>query len=293
MASRDVQRVYETLNEAILHLAESLFLHAHNKTDKDSRNLLNAPQYLFVSTTAAKAFPKLMESMLISAYKTYLPGHVANKWKDHSPQYNNDRSHNLKGQFGSMRRIIVAVTSIVSWIIQMIFAAIFAYIPLSIQKFILRVLQPFIATGILYAWWYALTGYRSIVVIGSCLGLLFVYLLYQHRKFKKRRQNRLLSILPLVNALDEKEQEHKEKTDSHADKNTTLLTKQFNESAQDTGESKQKSEQGHPACTVIDEEDFDEDASSSAILSMDNALPSSFSMSDSSSDSSSNSSFSQ
>jgi hypothetical protein len=204
MASRDVQRVYETLNEAILHLAESLFVHSYNNT---SASILNAPQYLFVSTTVSKAFPKLMESMLISAYRTYLPGHVASKWKGHEIQQENDRGDALSF---NVWRLLVWVASVLSWIVQMVFAAIFAYTPLSIQKFILRVLQPFIATGVLYAWWYALTGYRSIVAIGSCLGLLFIYLLYQHRKFQNRRQNRLLSILPLVNALDEKEQEKRD-----------------------------------------------------------------------------------
>jgi hypothetical protein len=148
-----------------------------------------------------------MESMLISAYRTYLPGHVASKWKGHDLQQENDRGDALSF---NVWRLFVWVASVLSWIVQMVFAAIFAYTPLSIQKVILRVLQPFIATGVLYAWWYALTDYRSILVIGSCLGLLFIYLLYQHRKFQKRRQNRLLSILPLVNALDEKEQENRD-----------------------------------------------------------------------------------
>jgi hypothetical protein len=215
MASRDVQRVYETLNEAILHLAESLFVHAHNRAGEERQNVLNAPEYLFVSTTVSKAFPKLMESMLISAYRTYLPGHVASKWKSHGFRFENDR----RGECSvNISRILIWLVYVLSWIVQMVFAAIFAYTPLSIQKFILRVLQPFIATGVLYAWWYALTDYRSILVIGICLGLLFIYLLYQHRKFQKRRQNRLLSILPLVNALDEKEQEQRDQlNETHAE----------------------------------------------------------------------------
>ena len=41
---------------------------------------LNAPDYLFVSTNVAKAFPSLMESLIIRSYRTYLPGECAKWW---------------------------------------------------------------------------------------------------------------------------------------------------------------------------------------------------------------------
>ena len=42
--------------------------------------LIDAPQYLFVSTKLANAFPLLPESSIISAYHNHLPGQIGNKW---------------------------------------------------------------------------------------------------------------------------------------------------------------------------------------------------------------------
>lgn len=42
---------------------------------------LNAPDYLFVSTRLANAFPNLLESMVVRSYFTYSPGELSKKWK--------------------------------------------------------------------------------------------------------------------------------------------------------------------------------------------------------------------
>eukprot|EP01037_Dinobryon_pediforme_P022829 gene22829-biopygen13772 len=47
----------------------------------DQRDSLNAPDYLFVSTQAAKAFPHLMESSIICLHRSYLPGESAKQWQ--------------------------------------------------------------------------------------------------------------------------------------------------------------------------------------------------------------------
>ena len=43
--------------------------------------LLNAPDYLFVSTNVARAFPSLMEALIIQSYLTPLPGESAKQWR--------------------------------------------------------------------------------------------------------------------------------------------------------------------------------------------------------------------
>jgi hypothetical protein len=204
-ASRDVQRVYETLNEAILHLAQSLSVH-HQRAGEEQQHdtyrncVLNAPQYLFVSTNVAKAFPKLMESMLISAYKTYLPGHVASKWKRHDHGDDVKRIRISRGQ--SMLNVgwkeLVWVASALSFIVRILFINTLAYTPLELQRFILRVMQPFIASGMLFACWYILADYLLLFVCVVGLLVILACLLYQHHLFLKYRRNQLRSITPWV-----------------------------------------------------------------------------------------------
>jgi hypothetical protein len=43
--------------------------------------LLNAPEYLFVSTQLANAFPNLLESMVVRSYFSFSPGELSKKWR--------------------------------------------------------------------------------------------------------------------------------------------------------------------------------------------------------------------
>ena len=42
--------------------------------------LLNAPEYLFVSTRVAAAYPQLLEAIIVRAFESHLPGQLAIKW---------------------------------------------------------------------------------------------------------------------------------------------------------------------------------------------------------------------
>jgi hypothetical protein len=65
--------------------------------EEDSRYFLNAPEYLFVSTNIAKAYPELMESMIVLSYHNHLPGELAKKWRIGS----NLRIHRQQQQQGT------------------------------------------------------------------------------------------------------------------------------------------------------------------------------------------------
>ena len=73
LVSDEVRRVGESLTEVIRNLCSN--------ADPDSNIFLSAPDYLFVSTNVAKKFPMLMESILVQAYTTHLPGELARKWQ--------------------------------------------------------------------------------------------------------------------------------------------------------------------------------------------------------------------
>ena len=72
LVSSEVQRVNSILSDTIMNLCC-----AHD----DDRNLvLDATEYLFISTNLAKSYPDLMESVLILSYHTHLPGEISKKW---------------------------------------------------------------------------------------------------------------------------------------------------------------------------------------------------------------------
>jgi len=73
LVSDEVRRVGDSLTEVIHNLCSN--------AETDSNMFLNAPDYLFVSTNVAKKFPMLMESILVQAYTTHLPGELARKWQ--------------------------------------------------------------------------------------------------------------------------------------------------------------------------------------------------------------------
>jgi len=58
---------------------------SHHLSSKDTTpSLINAPEYLFVSTKVAKSFPYLMESIFVRTFITHLPGECSKLWMDRS-----------------------------------------------------------------------------------------------------------------------------------------------------------------------------------------------------------------
>ena len=75
MVSRaEIEKVREVLQSCIRKLCESpsTVLSQHSGQSK----VVDAPQYFFVSMNVAKAFPMLMESMMVLSYHSHLPGEI-------------------------------------------------------------------------------------------------------------------------------------------------------------------------------------------------------------------------
>ena len=73
LVSSEVRRVGDDIVEVVHQMCSGEKL--------QTEYFLNAPDYLFVSTNVAKKFPDLMESILVQAYTTHLPGELARKWQ--------------------------------------------------------------------------------------------------------------------------------------------------------------------------------------------------------------------
>ena len=73
LVSGEVAEVAALLKETITTLCI--------KDKAETQCLLQAPEYLFVSTRVASAFPDLLESIVIRTYESYLPGQLSRKWR--------------------------------------------------------------------------------------------------------------------------------------------------------------------------------------------------------------------
>jgi hypothetical protein len=93
---------------------------------------------------------------------------------------------------------LVWLASALRFIVWVVFVNTLAYTPLELQRFILRVMQPFIASGMLFACWYILADYLLLFVCVVGLLVILACLLYQHHLFLKHRRSQLRSITPWV-----------------------------------------------------------------------------------------------
>ena len=80
LVAEEVQAANEMVVETVDKLLDGAATSLGPQADL-TRSLLNAPDYLFVSTNVAKAFPELIESAIISEYSTFLPGNIASSWQ--------------------------------------------------------------------------------------------------------------------------------------------------------------------------------------------------------------------
>ena len=77
LASREVVAAHRVLMDLVAQFCKAGSLHAV----RDNSCVLNSPDFLFVSTNVAKAFPSFMESIIIQSHYSYLPGESATMWR--------------------------------------------------------------------------------------------------------------------------------------------------------------------------------------------------------------------
>lgn len=76
LVTDEVRSVVVAISDTITKLCMTT---TYNDEDA-ARYFLNAPDYLFLSTNVAKAYPNLLESMIVLSYNSHLPGEICKKW---------------------------------------------------------------------------------------------------------------------------------------------------------------------------------------------------------------------
>jgi hypothetical protein len=88
LVTDEVQAVYNKLVDTVHTLFGGII---NNRVDNSKSTmaqkqtnsrlqLLNAPEFFFVSHKMATAFPSLVESMIVQSYRSHLPGEISKKW---------------------------------------------------------------------------------------------------------------------------------------------------------------------------------------------------------------------
>lgn len=149
LVSSEVRGVGESVIEVVQHLCAN--------GSMESEMFLNAPEYLFVSTNVAKKFPHLMESILVQAYVSHLPGELAKTW--HEVTMARMNRHQTVGR--------VAILASVLATLQYLGTA-----PFIIHRMFIRLVQPFVLSGLVLLWSLVITDSVSIGVTCGLLVLL-------------------------------------------------------------------------------------------------------------------------
>jgi len=129
LVSNEVRTVGDSIMEIVQQLCSNGLAH--------SDLFLNAPDYLFVSTNVAKAFPNVMESILVQTYCSHLPGELSKTW-----------------QVGSIARIrrrqnLRNTTLLASILVGLQYIG---TAPFIFHRMFVRFVQPFVFSGLVLLW---------------------------------------------------------------------------------------------------------------------------------------------
>jgi len=145
----------------------------------NTKYFLNAPAFLFVSTNVCTHFPKIMESIVVKAYFSHLPGEMlSRKWRFNSSTLDPTRS-----SFLSLRTLTVFTT--LFGLLKLMGSAPFIY-----QRAVIRLTQPLFVTGAMYVFIKYITANMVGISVTVLLVVALASCLYwrSHRRFVNELQ---------------------------------------------------------------------------------------------------------
>lgn len=169
LVSGEVQRAYEILQQTIAHLHDSAFY-------DNTAICLNAAEYLFVSHRIAADYPHLVESTIVRAYSSHLPGQLGRVWQAAVQQ----QKAQVTRSTWAARLAQLSKYFVMSLLVQLA-----AYAPLHVQRTFMRVLEPMLLSGLTLAFFYLLHNPLLIVAFGVFVLLLLALLLWDYYRVRK------------------------------------------------------------------------------------------------------------
>ncbi len=178
MSKTAIDRIHNTLQLCIDSLCNQHSVGSGSHNSSDEGNIVDAPNYLFVSTKLAHEFPAMMESLMILSYHSTLPGEIGKKW--HARNIPDDRKfqeHKIYGYIGEVMRKLWTSASTIYLLILMNFIA---TAPLPVQKMVIRLMEPIILGGMAFIWlfisqtWFGIFLF-SVFCLIICIGVVYRY----------------------------------------------------------------------------------------------------------------------
>jgi hypothetical protein len=150
---------------------------------------LNAPDYLFVSTNVARAFPSLMESLIVQSYRTPLPGESAKQWR--MSRWQRFLSHIQTPSRGNIFLRLSTTVSMTAWALLEYGAT----APFLLQKMFVRFCQPFLVSGIVLAFYLVIRSplYITLFFLSAMSAISYA----NRRRLAKLAARRLMAVTPL------------------------------------------------------------------------------------------------
>ncbi len=150
---------------------------------------MNAPDYLFVSTNVARAFPSLMESLIVQSYRTPLPGESAKQWR--MSRWQRFLYHIQTARRGNIFLRLSVTVSTTAWALLEYGAT----APYLLQKMFVLLCQPFLVSGIGLAFYLVIESplYITLFFLGAMVAISFA----NRRRLAKLAARRLVAVTPL------------------------------------------------------------------------------------------------
>lgn len=170
LARNEIHSVQFVLHKAI----ESLWVDVPG-----NELILNAPDYLFVSTQLANSFPELLESMVVRSYFSYSPGEFSKKWKISHFSLSSPLSR-MSWSRGKVRRF--TFSALTTAILQ----SIGAFSP-TLQRVLIHSMQPLVLSGMYFVFDLLLRNPFYFIPIGV-VGLYVGYRLIEE-EYRRRHED--------------------------------------------------------------------------------------------------------
>jgi len=166
-----------------------------NVGSSSGKHLVNAPDYLFVSTNVAKAYPNLMESIIIQTYSNHLPGELAKKWSG------GGFMRRVMTRSNQRSRGILGITAVLTLILSVMQYA--ATAPYMIQRMFVRFCQPFLLSGIIVLYYTVIRSPIYIAIFALAVLSLVGYVIYKYWSSASSQSKGRLAVQPILDKLED------------------------------------------------------------------------------------------
>ena len=193
LVAEEVQAVSTAVMDSVTNLCNMSVNMASGST-AGNFILVNAPNYLFVSTNVAKAYPHLLESIIVNTFQSFLPGEVARKWHIGSMK----RLYLQSAVVGRDNRGFGFARFATGFAVAFSLMKQFATAPSILQRMFVRSAQPFFVSAVILAYDVVSESPLYISIFAVALAACIALLVYKYLIERKRSHMEGLMVRPLV-----------------------------------------------------------------------------------------------